>query len=269
MLAAPDRATRWPAAKRSHSPSCCGSQGTSYTSTSRSLARALDRDGEHARPSVASTWSVNAVAWRGLSCRRASLAWPRRGEVPVSVPVRGDPGGEDSSRAAPALEGVPGPGLITEIPPPFPGCGDKPRPNRTRVVLPHLHASADAPVTADTGAYDPAAPNLGWASETGISYCASALNSDDILVLLARDSDEAVGTWSPAFAVPHTGSRPGKHSCLCWPSKSRCRRAANDSISQLGREERRPQSFGHRLCRQPRRPALLCSSRLCREFCHS
>jgi len=30
------------------------------------------------------------------------------------------------------------------------------------------------------------------ASETGISYCTSALNSDDNLVLIARDADEVV-----------------------------------------------------------------------------
>jgi hypothetical protein len=68
--------------------------------------------------------------------------------------------------------------------------------------IPDILASADALVTADAGAYDPAATNLGWAGETGISYCTSALNSDDNLVLLAKDADEVVRHLVTRLRVP-------------------------------------------------------------------
>jgi GNAT superfamily N-acetyltransferase len=58
---------------------------------------------------------------------------------------------------------------------------------------PDVLASADALVGTDAGLHDPAATNLGWASETGIAYCTSLLASDDNLVLLARDGDKVVG----------------------------------------------------------------------------
>jgi ribosomal protein S18 acetylase RimI-like enzyme len=58
---------------------------------------------------------------------------------------------------------------------------------------PEFLASADALVRADAGSYDAAATNLGWASETGISYCTSLLDSEDSVVVLARDSDEIAG----------------------------------------------------------------------------
>jgi ribosomal protein S18 acetylase RimI-like enzyme len=63
----------------------------------------------------------------------------------------------------------------------------------TKDDIPEILASADALVATDAGVHDPAATNLGWARETGIAYCTSLLESDDNLVLLARDGDEVVG----------------------------------------------------------------------------
>ena len=59
--------------------------------------------------------------------------------------------------------------------------------------IPDILASADALVATDAGVHDAAATNLGWASETGLAYCASLIASGDNLVLLARDGDEVVG----------------------------------------------------------------------------
>jgi ribosomal protein S18 acetylase RimI-like enzyme len=59
--------------------------------------------------------------------------------------------------------------------------------------IPDVLASVDALIATDAGVHDAAGTNLGWASETGMAYCASLLASGDNLVLLARDGDEVVG----------------------------------------------------------------------------
>lgn len=65
--------------------------------------------------------------------------------------------------------------------------------NATADDIPDILASADALVATDAAVHDPAATNLGWATETGIAYCTSLLASPENLVLLARDADEVVG----------------------------------------------------------------------------
>jgi ribosomal protein S18 acetylase RimI-like enzyme len=63
----------------------------------------------------------------------------------------------------------------------------------THADIPEIIASADALVASDAGRYDPGATNLGWAAQTGEAYCVALLESDDNLVLLARDGDTVVG----------------------------------------------------------------------------
>ena len=59
--------------------------------------------------------------------------------------------------------------------------------------MPAIIASADALIAADAGRYDADATNLGWAAQTGRTYCKALLASDDNLVLLARDGDQVFG----------------------------------------------------------------------------
>jgi ribosomal protein S18 acetylase RimI-like enzyme len=63
----------------------------------------------------------------------------------------------------------------------------------TRDDIPEIIASANALVATDAGRYDPGATNLDWAARTGLEYCMALLDSDDNLVLLARDGDVVVG----------------------------------------------------------------------------
>ena len=59
--------------------------------------------------------------------------------------------------------------------------------------IPEIIASADALVATDAGRYDAAGTDLGWAARTGLAYCTALLDSDDNLVLLARDRAEVIG----------------------------------------------------------------------------
>jgi GNAT superfamily N-acetyltransferase len=54
-------------------------------------------------------------------------------------------------------------------------------------------ASAEALVAMDAGVHDAAATNRDWGRQNGIAYCTSLLDSDDTVVLLARDGDQVVG----------------------------------------------------------------------------
>jgi len=71
-----------------------------------------------------------------------------------------------------------------------------------RGELPDVLASVDALVAMDAGVHDAAATNPGWARETGIAYCTSLLDSDECLVLLARDGDEVAGHLIGRLAGP-------------------------------------------------------------------
>jgi ribosomal protein S18 acetylase RimI-like enzyme len=63
----------------------------------------------------------------------------------------------------------------------------------TEADIPAVIASAEALVATDAGRFDPAATDLGWAAKTGLAYCRALLDSDDNLIVVARDGDAVVG----------------------------------------------------------------------------
>ena len=74
----------------------------------------------------------------------------------------------------------------------------------THADIKEIIASANALVTTDAGRYDADATNLDWAARTGSAYCGALLESDDNLVLLARDGGAVVGHLVGRLSGPGT-----------------------------------------------------------------